>query len=124
VFQSAVNKSLEHGIVPNIMKIAKVIPVYKAKEHDQFSNYRPISLLPSLSKILERAIHKRVYDFLTANKTLHSSQYGFRGNHSTIDALTEFVHDTLTSFENKEYTLGVFLDLSKAFDTIDQSILL
>lgn len=119
-----VNKSLESGTVPDKMKIAKVIPIYKAKEYDQFANYRPISLLPTISKVLERVMHKRVYNFLNMNDIFYDSQYGFRSKHSTIDALTEFVQDTLKSFEDKEFTVGVFLDLSKAFDTIDHSILL
>ena len=79
-----------NGHVPDIMKIAKVIPVYKAKEQDLFSNYRPISLLPAISKILERVVYKRVYNFLKLNDIFYPSQYGFRSNHSTIDALTEF----------------------------------
>ena len=62
-----INKSIQHGIVPDIMKLAKVIPIYKAKAKDDFSNYRPISLLPTLSKGLEKVVHKRVYSFLTQN---------------------------------------------------------
>ena len=112
-----INKSLSEGFVPDELKIAKVIPVYKSKDKTSFNNYRPISLLPSLSKILEKVVHKRLYNFLEINKLFYPSQYGFRPKHSTINAVTEFTYDTLLSFEKLEETLAVFLDLSKAFDT-------
>jgi len=119
-----INQSLSSGIVPDEFKIAKVIPIYKANEANLFSNHRPISLLPSISKILEKIVHKRLYNFLMTNKLLYRSQYGFRTSHSTTNAISEFIGDILTGFDKNEMTLGVFLDLSKAFDTIDHTILL
>ena len=116
--------SLIQGIVPDAMKIAKVIPIYKAKNKELFTNYRPISLLPVISKILERVVHCRLYSFLTRYNILYDSQYGFRNKHSTINAITEFTNDIMSSFDMKHTSLAVYLDLSKAFDTIDHSILL
>ena len=119
-----INMSLIQGIVPDAMKIAKVIPIYKAKNKELFTNYRPISLLPVISKILERVVHCRLYSFLTRYNILYDSQYGFRNKHSTINAITEFTNDIMSSFDMKHTSLAVYLDLSKAFDTIDHSILL
>ena len=118
------NKSLETGYVPNIFKLAKVTPIYKAKDAQELTNYRPISLLPSMSKILEKIIHKRLYTFLNSQNIFYHSQYGFRPKHSTINAITEFTSHILSSFDKHEYSLSVFLDLSMAFDTIDHNILL
>jgi len=119
-----INKSLESGIVPDACKIAKVTPIYKSKDKELCTNYRPISLLPSTSKILEKIIHKRVYYFLQQQNILYHSQYGFRSKHSTNQAVCEFIANTLNAIDNKMTTIGVFLDLSKAFDTIDHQILL
>ena len=88
------------------------------------NNYRPISLLPSLSKVLEEIVHHRLYKFLDMQDILYSNQFGFRPKHSTIHAVTNFVAYVQNSIEQKNPTVSVLLDLSKAFDTIDHKILL
>ena len=105
--------------MPYELKIAKVIPIFKAKERNQLQNYRPTSLLSSISKIFENVVFKRLYTFIN-----DISQCGFRHKHSTIHAVTEFHNDIINSFENKQKIIATFLDLSKAFDTIDHHILL
>jgi len=119
-----VNKSLETGYVPKAWKLAKVIPIFKSKVKSIMSNYRPISLLPSLSKVLEKIVHHRLYKYCNMHDILYNNQYGFRPKHSTINAVTNFVAHILRSIEKNEYTVSVLLDLSKAFDTIDHDILL
>ncbi len=81
------------------------------------SNYRPISIIPTTSKIFERAIYNRLFKFLTSNNVPFPSQYGFRAGHSTVNVATEFVNEILQAIEDNKYTIGVFLNLSKAFNT-------
>jgi hypothetical protein len=99
--------SLSSGIFPDVLKLAKVIPIYKNKEKNDITNYRPISLLSFISKVLEKTYHKRLYPFFQSTSLFCSNQFGFRKNHNTIDAVTSFTNDVINSIENKKSTLAV-----------------
>ena len=118
------NQSLTYGKVPLKLKIAKVVPIYKKGPKESLNNYRPISLLTSISKILERLVYKRTLRFLISCKILSNSQFGFRQKHSTTHALLSFIDKVAHAIDDMSHTIGVFLDFSKAFDTIDHEILL
>ena len=113
-----------NGIFPEQMKLAEVVPLYKSKERYLISNYRPISLLITLSKILEKVIYKRTYQFLNQNDQFYNSQYGFRSQHSCEHAIAELVGNILKNKENGKTTISLFLDLSKAFDSLQHETLL
>ena len=114
------NLSLSQGQFIIDFKKAKVISVHKKGQKTNVNNYRPISLLPVLSKILEKIVYNRQYSFLSQSNFCYDLQFGFRKNHSTRHAATVMVENITKSFEDKEYTFGVFLDLFKA--SINQSI--
>lgn len=116
--------SLESGIIPQDLKIAKVIPVYKTGDSKVFSNFRPISILPCFSKILEKIVYTRISNHLTVNNILYPHQYGFRKCYSTEHALLHLVNNISTALDDKKFALGVFLDLSKAFDTVNHRTLI
>ena len=118
------NQSLSTGKVPQKMKIAKIIPIFKKGQKEIVNNYRPISLLTSISKILERLVYKRTLRFLVNCKILSNFQFGFRQKHSTTHALLAFIDKVAHAIDDVSHTIGVFLDFSKAFDTIDHDILL
>ena len=106
------------------MKVAKITPIFKKGEKCSISNYRPISVLPCFTKILERIMYHRLYEYFTANSILFDKQFGLRAGHSNEHALLELIDQICYSFDDKNYFLGIFIELSKAFDIVDHSILL
>ena len=118
-----INVCIEVGHFPDYLKIAKVIPVFKSSDPTQFGNYRPVSVLPVVSKIFERVIQQRLLSFFQRKGSILSSQYGFRKGHSTYMAIMDMVENIRTAWENGEHCLGLFIDFKKAFDTVDHHIL-
>ncbi len=117
------NTSLLQGIFPDEMKLAKVIPFYKANDSKEFSNYRPVSILPQFSKILEKILNNTLTKFIKANKILSDEQYGFRDNHCTASALVDLAETISNSLDKGKQGVGVSIDLKKAFDTVNHEIL-
>ena len=118
------NQSLVTGKFPEAMKKAEIIPLYKGKEFDMVVNYRPVFLLLTISKVLEKVVYKRVYKFLEKHNVLYDSQYGFRNRRSCKQEVMELVGKVLQAKNQGMHSSAMFLDLSKAFDTVDHKILL
>ena len=118
------NKILLTGIFPDRLKFSEVKPLYKKGDKTEISNYRPISLLPTFSKIIEKIIYRRIYSHLNRNNILAKEQFGFRKESSTEMATYNLLDNILTSLDKKEYVGGLFCDLQKAFDCVNHNVLL
>ena len=116
--------SIQQGIFSDSLKIAKVILIFKSGDKDNISSYRPMSILPVFSKVLERIMYNRVYSHLDSKGFLNEKRFGLQRNNLTEHAIIQLARDITGSFEKGEYTLGVFIDLSIAFDTVDHQILI
>ena len=119
-----INKSFLESEFPESLKLANVAPLFKSGDTQLCTNYRPILLLPVLSKIIEKVMYRRVYEFLQETGQLYQSQYGFRRKHSCEHAIQELVGSVLKGRNNNEHTAAIFLDLSKAFDSLKHDLLL
>ena len=118
------NKSVQSGIYPSKLKHAKIIPVFKNEHESDPNNYRPISLLSVFNRIFEKLMYKRLKSFTDKYDILSKSQYGFREKCSTQHALIDIVNKIQFNFDKKLHSCGIFIDLKKAFDTVDHDILL
>ena len=118
------NLSIATGVFPNSWKIAKVAPIFKSGQSTDRSNYRPISVLPFLSRTFEKLVYNHLYDYLDKNRLLFSKQSGFRSLHSVVTCLLNCTNEWYINMDKGQYTAMVFIDLKKAFDTVDHEILL
>ena len=117
-----INLSIQSGIVPDRMKIARVIPIFKSGDSSLLTNYRPVSVLPVFFKLLEKVIYNRILKYLDKHCILFKNQYGFRKGQSTSFALLHLFEKISSAIDRREHTVGIFLDLSKAFDTVNFDI--
>ena len=112
------------GIVPEKFKMARVIPVFKKDSQTTLNNYRPISFFYMFNKLLEKLMYKRIVDFLDKRQLIYSKQFGFRSHYSTEHAVLSIIDQVQLAIEDHDYSCGIFLDFSKAFDTVNLQILL
>ena len=118
------NQSVLTGVYPAKLKYAKVIPVYKGEDETLPENYRPISLLSIYNRLFEKILYRRLIKFIDKNDILYDLQYGFRNKHSTQHAILDIVNTIHSNMDNRKYSCGIFIDLKKAFDTVNHEILL
>ena len=118
------NQSVLTGVYPAKLKYAKVIPVYKGEDETLPENYRPISLLSIYNRLFEKLLYCRLIKFINKNDILYDLQYGFRNKHSTQHAILDIVNTIHSNMDNRKYSCGIFIDLKKAFDTVNHEILL
>ena len=118
------SKSTPEGIFPDILKIAKIIPIFKKNEDYIAGNYRPISLLNIFHKLLKKIMYRRLMSFFQKHNLLHKYQFVFRSNHSTTHALLDVTEYIYNSLDEGNYIIGAYIDLKKAFDSVSHELLL
>lgn len=120
----AIISSFKSGIFPDALKIATVKPLYKKRNMSEIENYRPISLLPSFSKIFEKCLSDRLMNYFIRNDLLHKNQHAYLKGRGTHTAIFEFTEKIIQALEDKNHVMGLFLDLTKAYDCVNHEILL
>jgi len=118
------NKSVSTGIIPERLKYSIIKPLYKKGDKTDPSNYRPISMLTSFSKVLEKALYNRLIEYLNYNNILNSQQFGFRKNLATKDAIFRLIHEILNALNSKIMVGSIFFNLAKAFDSVNHLLLI
>lgn len=124
VICSLFNCSVTEGIFPEVLKVAEIVPIHKSGSRCAVAHYRPISILPVLSKVFERLVRNRLVSHFNKCNVLSKHQFGFRSGYETGDAILEFLDYAYKALDSKHHLVAIFLDLSKAFDTLDHGILL
>ena len=112
------------AVFSSVLKTAEVVPVFKKDSKLDYSNYRPISLLSNIEKILEKLMYKRLYTFLNKNNIIYNLQFEFRQQYSTSHALINIIANIRKALDIRNIGYGLFVDLQKVFDTVDHQILL
>ena len=115
---------LKTKVLPDDLKIGKVTPIFKSERKDDPNNYRPVTVLPTVARVMQRLIYKQIYDYFSTEQLLNENQWGFRSLHSMVPALSDCSSDLLFSMDKGMINFVVFLDIRKAFDTIYHKILL
>ena len=116
-----INNFMELGTFPKILKIGKVSPIFKKGDSQLFDNYRPISVLLIFGKFFKKVLYNRLYSFFMSKNVIYNKQFGFRKNHSTGHAINYSVNKIISELQQRNHVIGIFIDLSKAFDTLDHS---
>ena len=124
VLSQILNTSIRLGTYPSKLRIAKITPVLKSDDDTDVNNDRPISLLSNFNRVFEKIIYNRLKSYIKKVELLYSSQYGFRKKHPTKHAKVDYVNDIQTNMNQQLLSFGIFIDLKKAFDTVDHNNLL